>query len=237
MNSTPPQIPVQPISLDFGLPNFAARLKGAGSIKMVALGSSTTAGEADIPPYPSRLEKLLRESFGGRMIDILNRGVGGEEAPKERKRIDTDVLPEQPCLVIWQIGTNCVWQSAADHPPSHKDTIDALEEGIEVLKKPGTIDIILMDLQYLPAVLTPVTIDATDEMVKAIADVAAKKSINLFRRFDLMNRWNEVGRYSFEQMVNPNDDKRLHQSEWSTKMVAEALRKVIVDAVNKGGTA
>jgi hypothetical protein len=236
MNSTPPQIPIQPLPLDSSLPNFAARLKGTGSIKMVALGSSSTAGEGDIPPYPNRLEKLLRESFDGRMIDILNRGVGGEEAPKERKRIDTDVLPEQPCLVIWQIGTNCIWQSAADHPPSHKDTIDALNEGIEVLKKPGTIDIILMDLQYLPAVLTPVTIDATNAMVNCIADVATKKSIGLFRRFDLMKRWSEVARYSFEQMVNPTDDKRLHQSEWSTKMVAEALRTVIVDAVNKSAT-
>ena len=105
-----------------------------------------------------------------------------------------------------------------------------------MLKKQGTIDIILMDLQYLPAVLTPVTIDATNEMVKAIADLAAKKSTNLFRRFDLMKRWNEVGRYSFEEMVNPTDDKRLHQSEWSTKKVAEALRQVIVDEVKKGGT-
>jgi hypothetical protein len=73
-------------------------------------------------------------------------------------------------------------------------------------------------------------------MIKAIADVAAEKSINLFRRFDLMKRWNEVGRYSFELMVNPIDDTRLHQSEWSTKMVAEALRKVIVDKVKKIGT-
>jgi hypothetical protein len=60
MNSTPPQIPVQPLPLDYGLPNFAVRLKGTGSIKMVALGSSTTAGEGDIPPYPNRLERLLR---------------------------------------------------------------------------------------------------------------------------------------------------------------------------------
>jgi hypothetical protein len=37
-------------------------------------------------------------------------------------------------------------------------------------------------------------------------------------------------------MVNPIDDTRLHQSEWSTKMVAEALRKVIVDKVKKIGT-
>jgi GDSL-like Lipase/Acylhydrolase family len=233
MNSTPPQIPVQPLPLDYGLPNFAVRLKGTASIKMVALGSSTTAGEGHIPPYPNRLEMLLRESFNNRMIDILNRGLGGEEAPKERNRIDADVLPEQPCLVIWQIGTNCVWQSAPDDPPSHEKTIDALRDGIELLKKPGTIDIVLMDPQYLPALLTPATIDAASKMVKAIADVAVEKSVNLFRRFDLMKRWIEVGKYSFEQMVNPADDKRLHHSEWSTRMIAEALCYAIVDAEKK----
>jgi hypothetical protein len=211
MNSTPPQIPVQPLPLDYGLPHFAVRLKGAASIKMLALGSSTTAGEGDIPPYPNRLDRLLRESFNKRMIGILNRGLGGEEAPKERNRIDADVVPEQPCLVIWQIGTNCVWQSAPDDPPSHEKTIDALGDGIELLKKPGTIDIVLMDLQYLPAVLTPATIDAASKMVKAIADVAVEKSVNLFRRFDLMERRIEVGKYSFEQMVNP--------------MIAEALTR------------
>jgi hypothetical protein len=48
-------------------------------------------------------------------------------------------------------------------------------------------------------------------MVKAIADVAVEKSVNLFRRFDLMERRIEVGKYSFEQMVNP--------------MIAEALTR------------
>jgi hypothetical protein len=76
-----------------------------------------------------------------------------------------------------------------------------------LLKKPDTIDIVLMDLQYLPAVLTPATIDAASKMVKAIADVAVEKSVNLFRRFDLMERRIEVGKYSFEQMVNPANDR------------------------------
>jgi hypothetical protein len=233
MNTTPPQIPIKALPLDYQLPHFAARLKGTGPIRMVALGSSTTAGEGDIPPYPHRLEVLLRGSLNSRWIDILNRGLGGEEAPKERDRIDTDVLPEQPCLVIWQIGTNCVWQSAADHPPTHEATIEALEDGIEKLKKGGAIDIILMDLQYLPAVLTPATIDAADRMVEAIAGVAEKKTVNLFRRFDLMKRWHDIGKFSFEQVVDPTDDKRLHQSEWATKMVSIALHDVIIEAVNK----
>jgi hypothetical protein len=233
MNTTPPQIPIKALPLDYQLPHFAARLKGTGPIRMVALGSSTTAGEGDIPPYPHRLEVLLRGSLNSRWIDILNRGLGGEEAPKERDRIDTDVLPEQPCLIIWQIGTNCVWQSAADHPPTHEATIEALEDGIEKLKKGGAIDIILMDLQYLPAVLTPATIDAADRMVEAIAGVAEKKTVNLFRRFDLMKRWHDIGKFSFEQVVDPTDDKRLHQSEWATKMVSIALHDVIIEAVNK----
>jgi GDSL-like Lipase/Acylhydrolase family len=236
MNSTPPQIPVKALPLDHALPHFAARLKGIGPVRMVALGSSSTAGEGDVPPYPHRLEVLLRTTRNNGRIDIINRGLSGEEAPKERDRIDTDVLPEQPCLVIWQIGTNCVWQSAADHPPSHQKTIGALQDGIERLKQAGSIDIILMDLQYLPAVLTPATIDAADKMVEAIAAVAQKKSVNLFRRFDLMKRWYEIGKVSFEQMVNPTDDKRLHQSEWATRMVSIALHDVIVGAVDTSRT-
>jgi hypothetical protein len=34
-------------------------------------------------------------------------------------------------------------------------------------------------------------------------------------------------------MVDPTDDKRLHQSEWATKMVSIALHDVITEAVNK----
>jgi len=235
MNSTPPQIPVQPLPLEHELTNFVSRLKGTGSIKMVALGSSSTAGEGDIPPYPHRLEMLLRPPLSNRRIDILNRGLGGEEAPTEFDRIADDVLAEDPCLVIWQIGTNCVWQSASDNPPSQQQTIDALRRGIELLQKLGTIDIVLMDPQYLPAMLTPAVVDASNAMVDAIAGVAKETSVNLFRRFDLMKRWSEIAKISFEQMVDPNDDKRLHQSEWATDMLAKALRDVVLVALNRSG--
>ena len=44
------------------------------------------------------------------MIDVLNRGIGGQEAPSELSRFEPDVLAEAPALVIWQVGTNAVFR-------------------------------------------------------------------------------------------------------------------------------
>ena len=44
------------------------------------------------------------------MIDVLNRGIGGQEAPSELSRFEPDVLAELPALVIWQVGTNAVFR-------------------------------------------------------------------------------------------------------------------------------
>jgi lysophospholipase L1-like esterase len=77
-----------------------------GAIKIAAIGSSTTAGEGGIVPYPHRLESALRSRCPGRNFDVLNRGVGGEEAPDELRRMQTDAIAERPSVVIWQVGTN-----------------------------------------------------------------------------------------------------------------------------------
>ena len=44
------------------------------------------------------------------MIDVLNRGIGGQEATTELSRFEPDVLAEAPALVIWQVGTNAVFR-------------------------------------------------------------------------------------------------------------------------------
>jgi hypothetical protein len=66
--------------------------------------------------YPYRLEALFREKYPKVMIDVLNRGIGGEEAPVELARMDRDVIAEKPSAVIWQIGTNSVWQKCGAEP-------------------------------------------------------------------------------------------------------------------------
>jgi lysophospholipase L1-like esterase len=108
MDSDPSQIPVLPISLEHGLTHFAQSLT-MGRTKIVAIGSSTTAGKGNIKPYPERLLALLQGEYPNSMITMVNQGIGGQESPIELQRFGTDVVAEKPDLVIWQVGTNAIW--------------------------------------------------------------------------------------------------------------------------------
>jgi hypothetical protein len=63
-------------------------------IPVVAIGSSSISGEDNVIPFPPRLELALRKRFPDRMIDVLNRGIGGQEAPEELSRFEPDVIAE-----------------------------------------------------------------------------------------------------------------------------------------------
>jgi GDSL-like Lipase/Acylhydrolase family len=211
------------------MPNLAARLAGTGTVKIVAFGSSSTAGERGIIPYPYRLEQALRSRYQNRALDVLNRGVGGEEAPQELKRIRQDVLSEQPSVVIWHVGTNAVWQQQ-----DLADMSRAIADGLTLFEDLDA-DIVLMDSQYTPAVLVENKIEAAERMEKLISEAAAiaRRPVNLFRRFDLMRRWHEVERISFDRMVDPDDPDRLHHSDWSMTRTAGALADEIVKAAGR----
>ena len=68
MPSDSSQIPVQPIPFEHGLTHLALALDRK-QVKIVAIGSSTTAGEGGIAPYPERLLALLRADYPGVWID------------------------------------------------------------------------------------------------------------------------------------------------------------------------
>jgi lysophospholipase L1-like esterase len=232
------EVPSQPQPFAYPLTNLAARLRLAERppVKIVALGSSTTAGEGNIVAYPYRLEALLRAKYAPQdrphpMIDVLNRGIGGEEAPAEFQRLQQDVVIEQPSLVIWQFGTNSVWQPPDQHPPSLAKTIGAVRGGIALLRQACGADIILMDPQYTPAMLTPEKIAATNAMVDAIARLADELNVNLFRRFASMRRWHEVENVPLALLVDPTDSGQLHDSDWTTQLLTQLLMDQIADAV------
>jgi lysophospholipase L1-like esterase len=206
----------------------------------VAIGSSSTAGEGGIAPYSCRLESALRNSnnwpsnganqFKNRMIDVLNRGASGDEAPGERARLQTDVIDENPSLVIWQVGTNAVWKAF------NLDAVaEAIDAGLKLLLRslPRT-DLVLMDLQYAPAILSDNRIKQAERMVELISDAAAANPpVNVFRRFDLMRRWHVSEKRSFDSMIDPSDGDRLHQSDWSAQRIGQALCGVIVEAATR----
>jgi hypothetical protein len=204
---------------------LARQLAGAGPINIVAIGSSSTAGEGTIAPYPGRLEAALRIRYPGRPINVVNKGKSGEEAPEEFKRLDRDVVAEAPVLTIWQMGTNAIFHDGYDLD----DVAAAIDAGLKRLSG-LPMDVVLMDLQYAPAVLLPGKIAGTERMVQLIAEAAKKAGINVFRRFALMRHWNKDRNIPIDQMINRDDEKHLHQSDWCTNCVVQALDQLIADA-------
>jgi hypothetical protein len=217
-------IPVHADALQYPLPHLAKRLAGNGDVKIVAIGSSSTAGEGDIVPYPYRLEGALRNKYKDRMIDVVNRGISGQEARDEFERMQA-VIDEKPALTIWQVGTNAAWKGY-----DLNDVAAAIKEGLELLAK-QPMDVILMDLQYAPALLADDKIGATRRMLSLIMERAAEARVGVFRRFDMMRKLMEVERRSFDALIDPGDTDRLHQSDLVARRVGYELGEVIGAAV------
>ncbi len=233
MPDTPPNgdIPAELIGFKHPLPHLTHALQGSGPVRIVAMGSSSTSGRADVVPYPYRLEMYLRAEYQQRFpnlrIDVLNRGKGGEEAVEELLRFRTDIFLERPSLVIWQVGTNAVF---------HKERYDLddvaarIAEGLERLRV-EPMDVVLMDPQYVTAMLLDERAEDSERMVSLISVAAEKANVNLFRRWALMRHWHVHNNVSFEQMLDPTDDQaKLHQSDWSTLRISKALCDAIAKA-------
>lgn len=206
------------VKFNYPLPHLTAALRRQRSIKIVAIGSSSTAGVDSVVPFPPRLEMLLRQKYPFRMIDVVNRGIGGQEAPDELLRFQSDVFDEEPVLVIWQVGTNAVY-----HDLDRPAVATAIEVGLK-WRFGYHADLVLMDLQYTQAMVDK--LDAARDMVSRIAKAAEKAEVNVFKRFALMERW--VGDHI---PIGELQDGDLHTSEWATNCITRALVEAIMLAV------
>jgi acyl-CoA thioesterase I len=210
---------------EYRLPHLVESLKRKRKIKIVAIGSSSTAGADGIIPFPCRLELALRQRFYGRMIDVLNRGIGGQEAPEELSRFEPDVIDEAPSLVIWQVGTNAVYRKK-DYNPN--DVAKAITAGLDWLKG-LSMDVVLMDLQYTRMLVEECgNLAPSNDMEALISAAADKAEVNLFQRWALMQSWCGRNNITIENM---DDGQKLHMSEWATDCVTNALFRAIEQKV------
>jgi len=236
-NHANPFMPTRLMPLDYPLENLAAALRTpAAPVKIVAIGSSSTAGRGTaVLPYPFHLEALLRDHYKeanpsdrNRIINVVNRGKGGEDAPEELKRLDRDVLYEKPVMVIWQVGTNAAFKNE-----DLTDVRNAIAAGLDRLKAPER-DIVLMDPQYVPALIWPDEfLKRAEKMQDVIRRVADAAKVNLFGRYEMMRAWHKDEKIPLDKFVDPDDPDRLHQSDWSTRRVSWELAKLITDSVDK----
>jgi lysophospholipase L1-like esterase len=219
------------ISFKYPLPHLTKSLKEQRNIRIVAIGSSSTASEGNILPYPARLELLLRDRFRDRVIDVINQGIGGQEASTELPRFQTDVIDQGPSMVIWQVGTNAVFRNQEF---DFDKVVAAIAAGLDLLAKIPA-DAVLMDLQYVPAVVKPGKKELADKMVERISAMAEQAKVNVFHRYALMRRWQEV--IPIQELIDPTDHDELHMSDWATGCVTQALFDAIKQVVEaEGGT-
>jgi len=177
-----------PFNFRYPLKHLTESLNTQRNTKIVTLGSSSTAGKGQVVPFPAYLELMLRgefgfqetSKFGKRMINVIYRGVGGEEASTELRRMQSDVIDEAPALVIWQLGTNAVFRNTEPKFAFEK-VFDAIAEGLKRLSKIPT-DVVLMDSQYTTAVVTPEKKPLSETMVKRISELADAAGVDVFRR-------------------------------------------------------
>jgi lysophospholipase L1-like esterase len=158
-----------------------AALKEHRTIRVLAIGSSSTAGIGASSPqasYPARLEGELERMFSGDVeFEVINRGVSGEIASGAADRMRNTVAEVDPDLVIWQVGTN---DALARVDVERFST--SLDETVRWLKS-HNIDVVLVDPQYTAALARH---DYYGSIVKAIEDVARKDRVPLVRRYEAM---------------------------------------------------
>jgi lysophospholipase L1-like esterase len=200
--------------------NFREKIAERKPLKIVAIGSSSTFGTGASSPdksYPSRLEAELKAKLPGVPVTVLNKGVGGEEAPQMIARFDADVFEEAPDLVLWQVGSNSVLMN-------HPTPGEMIREGVESLKASGT-EVILVNPQYAPKILAKADIG---HMVDVITATARDSEVGLFNRFGIMRYWFESERISFEQSLSPDG---LHMNDWSYACTAKLLAHALLDGI------
>jgi acyl-CoA thioesterase-1 len=210
--------------LDLPLDRTKRRLAAGLPVTIVAIGSSSTAGAGASSPdhsYPSQLAVEFQQLFPGHPITVLNRGVNGEEASDMLARLDRTVLAEKPDLVLWQVGTNAALRDSALQPVGA-----AIHEGLTRLKASGA-DVVLIDPQFAPQTIAKAE---TKGMVSLIASLAKQDSVDLFRRFAVMQNWSEASGIPFTTFVSPDN---LHMNDWGYGCVAKILGHAIADAASR----
>jgi acyl-CoA thioesterase-1 len=200
-------------SLSAPLPHTRAQLRDGKSITIVALGSSSTVGFGTFDKsYPQVLKAALIRRHPSLRVDMINSGVVLDTIPRNVGRLSKDVLRYKPDLVIWQLGTNDVlWRGIVGNA-------EALVRGGVRRLKAAQADVILMDMQYTPAVRGRAS---AARMEKLIAAVARDEHVGLFPRFALMRAAVEGGVGGLVAF------DRLHNSGAGYRCVGLALARMI----------
>ncbi len=188
---TPCPIPDDLVLQDLLLPASKHAITTAHRLVILTLGGSVTAGGAAGDPnatYPARLQAELAAGLPGTQIVVAN-----EASPNVNT---TEVPPKIPGLIA-KAGANLViWAPGARDTARRSDPggfFNAIQDGIDAVRHDG-VDLLLIDLQYVPPVEQLSRIEAYRNLLRG---AASANDVPLVPRHDLMRAWSEDGTLDF----------------------------------------
>src|SRR6516164_2479692 len=212
-------VPTELLRVGVTLPHLSERLRSGNPVKIVAIGGASTTGAAAGSPdlaYPHRLQEIFDRQYPTVSIAVVNKGVPRQTAQQMLERFPSDVIAEDPVLVIWETGT-----TDAVRGVEIDDFAAALQGGIDELKTRG-IDTILIDMQFSRSTATIIDFERYLHTLHQIGEV---NELYVFPRFEMMRYWSEENVFNFDGVAK-NERASLAASVYECigRRLAEAIR-------------
>lgn len=202
------------------LPTLARKIGTGETIRIIALGSSSTEGTPDLAKdavFPAVLGRELERETNTR-IEVINKGKGGENIYNMVARLERDVLSQKPDLVVWQLGSNDVLQMDGVEGP-----IARMQQALDDLRV-RDLPVVLVDLQAGPMIEK----DRDSPVMQAAIEKAAQRSgVMHFHRLALMKRLVETKTAEMPELVGADG---LHMTELAHYCTGRLLARQIARA-------
>jgi hypothetical protein len=187
--------PAELLQGDVKLPHLSERIHAHQPVRIVAIGGASTigtaAGSADLA-YPHRLQLALAEAFPDIPITVVNKGVPRQSAHQMLERFATDVIAEDPVLVVWETGiVDAVRGIEID------DFATAVQDGINELKN-RSIDTLLVDMQFSRKTIALIDFEKYLSTLHHLGEI---NNVYVFPRFEMMRYWSEQDTFNFDEVA------------------------------------
>jgi hypothetical protein len=215
--------PDDTVFVDGPLPRFARRLKATDPLTIVVMGSGSAAGSGTSrkeASFPYRLESRLGSAYPRSRVKLVVLAQTGQTAPAMYARLQKDVLPLKPALVIWQTGSA---DGARGIPVMEFG--GALERGVMDLQAKGS-DVLLLDGQFSPRASLLINTDGYRETVRW---AARRFEVPLLKRYDTMEYWSTNGMFDLdveEKAAQLDNADRIH----------DCIAALIVQLIQRGAS-
>jgi acyl-CoA thioesterase-1 len=216
------EVPPELLEVSVKLPHLAERLGARQPVTIVAVGGASTKGAAAGLPdlaYPHRLQVALAAYYPAVPIVVVNKGVPRQSTQQMVERFPTDVIAEDPVLVVWEAGI-----SDAVRGIEIDDFAAALQAGIDQVKN-RAIDIVLVDMQFSRRASTVINFE---QYLNALHRVGDLNAVYVFPRLEMMRYWSEQNVFNFDEVA---DEERARLAAKVYECIGDKLAQAIRAAV------